>query len=387
MIPADEAGFGSLPHDTTTEMKQENINKIVLAIVATAISVLFLSMISDFLMVIFMAGLFAALFHPLYLRLRSQFGGRQGLASLATVLIALCFVFVPLLLIGSAAVGQALLLQDNLGAFIGWIAEPGAVSRALEFLPFYDQLLPFREVVVGQITDLLGSASKRVVDLLQSVTIGTVNMVLRVVIAVYAMFFLLIDGDKLLKRILYYLPLDDHDERLLLNRFTSVTRATLKGTIVIGVLQGALAGTAFAIVGLPSALFWSIAMMLLSVVPGIGTALVWVPATLYLLFTGDTLAGIGLGLFCALVVGSLDNVLRPKLVGSDTELHELMIFFSTMGGLAMFGFLGFIIGPIVGALFVTVWHIYGVEFSAWLPATGFKTQSDIDAAEERANRE
>lgn len=364
-------------------MNQETINKIVLALVAALISLLFLTMISDFLMVIFMAGLFAAVFHPLYLRFRSRLGGRDALASLATVLIALCFVFVPLILVGSAAVGQAVLLQDNVSALIRWIAEPGAVSRALEILPFYDAIQPFREVLVGQITELLGSASKSVLDLLQSITIGTVNMVLRLIIAVYAMFFLLIDGDKLLKRILYYLPLDDQDEQLLLNRFTSVTRATIKGTVVIGVLQGALAGTAFAVVGLPSALFWSIAMMMLSVVPGIGTALVWVPATIYLLATGDTLAGLGLGLFCALVVGSLDNVLRPKLVGNDTELHELMIFFSTMGGLAMFGFLGFIIGPIVGALFVTVWHIYGVEFSAWLPATKFRTQSDIDEAAEK----
>ncbi len=365
-------------------MKQDNINKAVLAVVVAAISALFLTMIADFLMVIFMAALFAALFHPLYLRLRQLFGGREAFASLVTVLIALCFVFVPLLLVGSAAVGQALALQGNLAAVIAWVAEPGAVSSALEYLPFYEQLLPFREVVVSQLTSVLGSASAKIVELLQSVTIGTVSMVVRLLIAVYAMFFLLIDGDQLLKRILYYLPLDDHDERLLLHRFTSVTRATLKGTIVIGVLQGALAGLAFAVVGLPSALFWSIAMMLLSVVPGIGTALVWVPATAFLLVTGDTVSGIGLGLFCALVVGSLDNVLRPKLVGSDTELHELMIFFSTMGGLVMFGFLGFIIGPIVGALFVTVWHIYGVEFSAWLPATGFKTQSDIDAARDKS---
>ncbi|MEM9602183.1 MAG: AI-2E family transporter [Pseudomonadota bacterium] len=361
-------------------MKQETINKVVLALVAALISALFLTMIADFLMVIFMAGLFAAVFHPFYLRARRRLAGREALASLATVLVALCFVFVPILLVGSAAVGQAVLLQDNFAALIRWVAEPGAVSRVLEYLPFYEALLPFREVVISQLTDVLGSASKKAVELLQSVTIGTVNMVLQLVIAVYAMFFLLIDGDKLLKRILYYLPLDDHDEQLLLNRFTSVTRATIKGTVVIGVLQGGLAGIAFALVGLPSALFWSIAMMLLSVVPGIGTALVWVPATLYLLATGEVISGIGLGLFCAVVVGSLDNVLRPKLVGNDTELHELMIFFSTMGGLAMFGFLGFIIGPIVGALFVTVWHIYGVEFKAWLPATGFRTQSDIDDA-------
>ena len=112
-------------------------------------------------------------------------------------------------------------------------------------------------------------------------------------------------------------------------------------------------------------------MMLLSVVPGIGAALVWFPAVLYLAFNGQFLYAGSLFAFCGLLVGTIDNVLRPKLVGNDTQLHELMIFFSTIGGLLTFGFSGFIIGPIIAALFVTVWEIYGVEFKNWLPETGF----------------
>jgi len=117
-------------------------------------------------------------------------------------------------------------------------------------------------------------------------------------------------------------------------------------------------------------------MVLLSVVPGIGTALVWIPAVIYLITQGQWVYAAGLGIFCAVLVGSIDNVLRPKLVGSDTQLHELMIFFSTLGGLITFGFPGFIIGPIIAALFVTVWEIYGVEFRDWLPQTDFVTYNE-----------
>jgi predicted PurR-regulated permease PerM len=183
----------------------------------------------------------------------------------------------------------------------------------------------------------------------------------------YTMFFFLMDGEKLLNKILYYLPLKDQDEQRMLSKFTSVTRATLKGTAVIGILQGSLAGAAFWVVGIPSAVFWGTMMAVLSIIPGIGTALVWGPAVIILAAGGNYFRAGGLALFCALVVGSIDNLLRPILVGKDTQMHELMIFFGTLGGIIMFGIMGMIIGPIVAALFITIWEIYGVAFKDMLP--------------------
>jgi len=185
----------------------------------------------------------------------------------------------------------------------------------------------------------------------------------------------LVNGRLVRHNLLYYLPLDDEDEKKLLRRFTSVTRATLKGTAVIGILQGVLAGLALYFAGIPSALFWAVAMMFLSVVPGIGTALVWGPAVIYLMVSGEYMVATLLAIYCIVVVGSIDNILRPKLVGNDTRLHELMIFFSTLGGILLFGFMGFVIGPIIAALFVTMWELYGSEFSEWLPTTAFKPRS------------
>ena len=146
-----------------------------------------------------------------------------------------------------------------------------------------------------------------------------------------------------------------------------MTRATLKGTAVIGIMQGGLAGLAFQVVGIPSAIFWGTLMVVLSVIPGIGTALIWVPAAIILVAGGSVAKGIGLALFCGLVVGSIDNVVRPRLVGKDTQMPDLLILLGTMGGIMMFGALGLILGPIVAALFVSIWQMYGVVFRDVLP--------------------
>lgn len=352
--------------------KSTLVNKSVLAIVVAAISALFLGIIWRFLEAIFLAGLFAAVFHPLYRKILRVFGGNRGVSSLCTLLIVLCFVFIPIVMIGTVFVGQGAEFASNtLPWFQNIINDPGFITAQLEKLPFYGIVEPYRDQLAEGLGGVFVAASSTAVDLLQSATRGTVNAVITALLVFYSFFFFLMDGDRLIKQILYYLPLDDNNEALLLNRFRSVTIATLKGTAVIGFLQGSLAGIGLWVCNIPNALFLSVTMMLLSVVPGIGAALVWIPACIFLAVNGQWVLAIGLFVYCALLVGSIDNILRPKLVGSDTQLHELMIFFSTLGGLLMFGIPGFIIGPIIAALFVTVWEIYGVEFQDWLPETSF----------------
>jgi predicted PurR-regulated permease PerM len=152
----------------------------------------------------------------------------------------------------------------------------------------------------------------------------------------------------------------------MVEKFISVTRATLKGTILIGAAQGLLGGLAFWAVGIDGPIFWGTVMTVLSIIPGVGGALVLVPAAIVLGATGEVGRAIGLALFCALVVGSVDNLLRPRLVGKDTKMHELLIFFSTLGGLMFFGATGFILGPILAALFVTAWEMFGIAFHSAL---------------------
>jgi len=369
-------------------MQQRLVNRGVLVILLIVISILFLRLVQPFLQAVFIAALFAALFSPLYRKILKRVGQRRGVASALTLLTVLLFVVVPVGFVLTTVTSQAL---DIANTAVPWVrqqmATPGMITQTLEGLPFYSSVEPYKDLALARLGDLAGLISGWLVDVLQSATLGTFSALLSILIVLYTLFFFLIDGDRLLYYVLYYLPLNNEDETKLLLRFTSVTRATLKGTAVIGFLQGALAGLALYFAGIPSALFWAVAMMLLSVVPGIGTAVVWVPAVIYLLVGGDYMSALAVAAFCGVVVGTVDNVLRPKLVGNDTQMHELMIFFSTLGGLLMFGFMGFVIGPIIAALFVTLWELYGDEFRDWLPTTAFRPQGDpIELPHQRLER-
>jgi predicted PurR-regulated permease PerM len=140
----------------------------------------------------------------------------------------------------------------------------------------------------------------------------------------------------------------------------------LKGTIIIGVIQGSLGGIMFWIAGVPSFVIWGVIMVILSIIPAIGSGLVWAPAGIILLFTGNIWEGIFVLLFGGIFISLVDNILRPKLVGNDTEMHPLLVFFATLGGLISFGIIGFIIGPVIMALFLALWEIYGKEFKRQL---------------------
>jgi predicted PurR-regulated permease PerM len=358
-------------------MNREAINKWVLLLLVFFISALFLSMIRQFLMAIFLAGIFSALSFPLYVRFGKWFKGRYKLASMTTIILIVLVILLPLAGLAGIITAQAIKVGETVKPWVEQqLSEPDAISSALKSLPFMDQIEPYRNTILKKAGEMVGGVSGFLINHLSSFTLGTVNFLFMLFIMLYAMFFFLMDGGKLLEKILYYLPLEDHDERRMLDRFTSVTRATLKGTAVIGILQGGLAGLAFAVVGIPSAVFWGAIMTVLSIIPGIGSALVWGPAAIILAATGHLAKATGLAVFCAIVVGSLDNLLRPILVGKDTQMHELMIFLGTLGGIMMFGVVGVIIGPIVAALFVTVWEIYGDAFKDILPAVKMSDSND-----------
>jgi len=308
---------------------------------------------------------------PVYLSIVRRYRGRRNLASLTTLFLIVLLIILPLGGLMGIITAQAIKVGQSVTPWVQkQISEPGTFYELLEDIPFYDRIVPYRETILRKAGEMVGGVSSFLINSLSSATVGTVNFLFTIFVFLYTMFFFLIDGEKLLTKILYYLPLQDHDERRILEKFTSVTRATLKGTAVIGILQGGLAGFAFWVVGIPSSVFWGAIMTVLSIIPGIGTALIWGPAAIILAASGHIAKAAGLAVFCAIVVGSVDNVLRPKLVGKDTQMHELMIFFGTLGGIVMFGVMGIIIGPIVAALFVTIWDIYGVAFKDILPDVG-----------------
>jgi predicted PurR-regulated permease PerM len=243
-----------------------------------------------------------------------------------------------------------------------FLSEPTYLDEQLERLPGFEYFAPYRNDIVQRAGDVVNAIGGYLIGSLSNTTRGTATFIFQFFIMLYTMFFLLVDGPSMLRRILSYLPLTDADGEQMKDRFVSVTRATIKGTIVIGAIQGSMSGLAFWAVGIPDVVFWTVVMILLSVLPLIGAALVWVPAAVILAASGSVLKAVLLVLFCSLIVGSVDNVLRPRLVGRDTKMHDLMILFSTLGGLIVFGPAGFIIGPVLAGLFVTSWEIFGSAF-------------------------
>jgi predicted PurR-regulated permease PerM len=352
-------------------MTQDQINKTVLLALVAAISLLFLNMIQQFLAAIFMAAVFAAMTYPVYQWLTRLFGGNRYLASTVDLLLLLAVVLIPIGILSAIFVAQAVNVGQSLTPIVvQFLEEPSSFADWMQELPFYQMLQPYEDFITAKAAESVEALGKLLVGGISTIALGTVNFLFATVVFFYTLFFFLIDGPQAVRVVLYYLPLRDRDERLMLNKFTQVTQAMVTGTLLIGVLQGTLAGIAFAVAGVPNAVFWGTVMAVLSIIPGIGSALVWVPASVVLIAQGSIAAGIGLFAFCALVVGSVDNVLRPILVGKHTDMHELMIFFGTLGGLFMFGMAGLLIGPVIAALFITIWEIYGEAFRDILPAVG-----------------
>lgn len=374
---------GTYVEINVTPMRKETLSRITLLALIVIISGVFLTMIHQFLMAIFMAALFSAIVKPLHIKLTAKLNGRDNIASILTVFAIIALVLSPLSILITVVITQAITIGQSVTPWVqSFIQEPTVASAYLERLPYYQEILPYRDIIIQKAGELVGILSSFLIESLSGFTKLTIDAIFSSIIMLYVMFYFLTMGDVLLKKILYFLPLDDHNEVRLLNRFTSVTRATLKGTLIIGLLQGSICGTAFAIAGIEGPVFWGSLMAVMSIVPAFGTAIIWGPALCILALLGNFSGVIILAVLCGAVAGNLDNILRPRLVGKDTEMHDLFVLFGTLGGLSMFGLLGIIIGPIVAALFITIWEIYGDTFSEYLPKVrSIRPTSEMNSTE------
>lgn len=354
---------------TDLTVDREKFRRYTLLLMVLVISLVFVFMIRGYLKALFLAVVFSAMASPLYRWIRDKVGGRQAVASILTLLALVLLVILPLSGFLGIVAAQAVELTDNVMPWVqGKIKDPSSLDFTLpSWVPFQDKLAPYTQQIAAKLGEAAGSIGRFLFNSISAGTRGTATFFLNLFIMLYAMFFFLIRGESMGDNFLAYSPLSDADKKRLLDKGISVARATIKGTLVIGIVQGAMGGIGFAVAGITGAAFWATVMAVLSIIPAVGTALVWIPAVIYLLMTGHIGAGIGLAIWCAAVVGSVDNVLRPRLVGGDTEMPDLLILLSTLGGLSMFGAVGLIIGPVIAGIFVTVWQIYGTTFRELLP--------------------
>ncbi|MDA4845138.1 AI-2E family transporter [Hoeflea poritis] len=335
----------------------QNSKVFAVGLAALAITALFVGMISDFLITLFLAAVFSAMSQPLYLRILALSYGRKSIAAAATLILLYVCILAPVLGIIVLAASQA---QDLAGSAISIgrdIDLTSLLSNLPDWLPFRQELERAAPTVVSKVGELADNLAVFVVSTLSVVTRGTASFFINLFVLTYAMVFFLQESTDVLTQLLRFLGLSKTTRSRVTDRVMSVSRATIKGTLVIGVIQGLLGGLGFLVTGIPGAAFWSMIIAVLSVIPGVGPGLVLIPGVIYLFIAGQAVSAIALLLWTLLVVTTVDNLLRPTLVGRDTKMPDLLILISTLGGLSMFGAAGLLIGPVIAGVFVTVWQI------------------------------
>ncbi|HEY3601966.1 MAG TPA: AI-2E family transporter [Chthoniobacterales bacterium] len=359
------------------------LRRAFLIILVLAVSALFVAVVWPFLKPLLLAALLAALFHPFYRWVTRMLGSRRSLAAIVTLIILFILIAGPLSAFVGLVVKQAATLGDEalpwLQQHFGAAASFNAHDWLARQFPALSDYIPPQEQLVQNAGVAAKSAGGFVVSLLTRMTAGTATFVLDLFIMAYAMFFFFKDGRAMIEQMLYYVPLSRADKTRMLEQFTSITRATLKGTLLIGIIQGTLAGLGFWLAGIDGAAFWGTLMAILSILPAVGAPVVWVPAGIYLLLSGRVVTGLVLMGWCAAVLAAVEYVVRPALIGTDIKMPDLLVLVGTLGGLYLFGPIGFIVGPIVCGLFLTVWDIYGTTFRGILvPEKAVPASSEQD---------
>lgn len=336
-------------------------HKAFLLLVAL-VTVAFCWVLLPFYGAVFWAVVLAIVFHPMQRAFERWLKPRSNLAALLSVIVVIVIAIIPLGLIFSSVVaeGAQLVRQVQEGQFV----VPGSVNDLRDMLPGWAQdgleqvgLNDFAALQTRLLT-FFAQAGQFLAARALAIGQNTLRFIGAIGIMLYVLFFLFRDGRQTGRQILKAMPLSEEKSRALLHRFAAVVRATVKGNIIIAIIQGTIGGVTLGLLGIEGALLWGTLMTFLSMLPAVGSALVWVPVAIYLVSIGAWERALVLVVIGVAVIGMVDNLLRPKLVGADTRLPDYVILVSTVGGLSIFGINGFVIGPLIAALFLSCWSLY-----------------------------
>ncbi|MEK7625084.1 MAG: AI-2E family transporter [Patescibacteria group bacterium] len=346
-------------------MEVNKFRNYTLVISLVTVSVLLLYVLRPFFYPLFWAAVLASLFYPVYKRVSLLL--RPNAGALLTLLIITLIVILPLSLIVTVLVRELVGIFSYLNSFQGQLgALLQSINRSLHSIPYLASININDALISQQINDVGKSIIEFLYESIKTVTQNSLEFFALFVLMLYSTFFFLRDGDRMLKRIMFILPLGKKYEQLLYEKFLSTAGSTIKSTILLGGLQGILGGLLFLLTGVPSPLIWGIAMAVLAAIPVTGTFLVWFPTGVFMIFTGQVWQGVVILLFGLLVISTVDNLLRPLIVGKDLQMHPVIVLFSTLGGLVAFGLSGFVIGPLIAALCQTLWNLYEEYYHAEL---------------------
>lgn len=348
-------------------MELKNFNTYFFLVILIGVSAVTFFIFQPFLIAILLAAVFAIIFQRPYKFFVRITGGKNKISALLTAIVGMV-IFTSLFLgiAGLIANETANLFQNSVKAGDAYQNYIDPIINNVNKNPFLKSLGLENLINSESISKAVSQLGQGALGILQQTYQGIAHFLFLTVVMFFTLYYFLVGGRDLVKKIMYLSPLRDSHEKILVERFISISRATIKGTLVVGIVQGSIGGITFALVGVPSAIAWGIVMVFLSLIPMFGTSLIWFPAGIIMLLTGNIWQGVvilavGLG-----IISVIDNFLRPELVGKDTQMHPLVVFFATLGGISLLGFLGFIMGPIIVALFLTLWNIYAVEFKGQL---------------------
>lgn len=304
----------------------------------------------------------AILFTPIYRRLVRKMGGRRNLAALTTLLMAMVVVIIPLVAVTVSLVEEVSVLSHKIRS--GDISFASYFQQVVDVIPKWALSLLDRfglgnvEGLIKQLSLAAARGSQAIAAHAVAIGQNTFEFIISFGLMLYLLFFLLRDGAELSKTVRAALPLARPHTHHLLNKFTTVIRATIKGNIAVAAAQGLIGGVTFSLMGLQGSLLWGVLMAFLSLLPAVGAALIWGPVAIYFLAVGAVGKGLGLIFVGVFVIGLVDNILRPLLVGKDTQMPDYVVLMSTIGGIALFGINGFVIGPVIAALFMAAWDLF-----------------------------
>ncbi len=339
------------------------IERAFLLLLLAASSIAFGWLIGPFIGAILWGVIAAILFKPLNDRLLATMPGRRNLAAAATLLIIVAVGVIPAMLLGAALLSQATTIYGQFQS--GQIDFGRGFVEAERHLPqmvrdwLADLGLSDFAAVRERITRGVANSLQTLAGQAFNVGQSAFAFFLSLGVMLYLTFFLLRDGRALTAIVERSLPLPVDQRLLLVSRFIAVVRATIKGSMIVAILQGLIGGIVFWSLGIGGALLWGVAMAIFSLFPAIGTGLVWVPVTAYLLATGDVWRGAALFACGFFIISSVDNIVRPILVGRDARMPDYVVLIATLGGFELMGFNGFVIGPVIAALFLAAWEIFG----------------------------
>ena len=336
-------------------MKENNIPFFV---ILGMVTILFLYLLKPFFFPIFWAAVIAGVFRPLYFRIN----GKLNRPNLST---AILFLLIALIILLPAGIVGTLVFNESVRTYATLSPDAKHMDRNLQHLinaisgnPIAELFDINEEMLVAKTTEVVQGITKYIFVHLTDLTQNTLGLLIKFAIMLYTLFFFIRDGDRFLRMAMKILPLGMGREKLLYERFIVTARSTLKVTLIIGGIQGVLGGIVFLVTDVEGALIWGLLMILMAIVPLVGCSIIWAPAGILMLLTGHIWEGILILAVGVLVISTVDNLLRPILIGQDVEMHPLLIFLSTLGGIILFGFSGFVIGPVITSLLIAIWEMY-----------------------------